>query len=89
VVWGNAPLADSLAAVVPGRIHALNAENLQELWSADIGVNDPSERFAKNNPPTVANGKVYVAAFGPANNAPGSVNSSYSGKVIVYGLTRK
>jgi hypothetical protein len=87
IVWGTIPSQDGLAAVVPGSVHAFDAETLRELWSAAIDT--AGEHFAKNNPPTVANGKVYVAAFGPAGNVAGSLNSSYSGKVIVYGLTQK
>jgi len=90
IVWGTVHVgADSVAAVTPGRLWAFNAETQAQLFSADI--NTSSEKFAKMVPPTIANGKVYVAAHGPASNTagPNPPAPSYSGKVIVYGLTQR
>jgi hypothetical protein len=57
-----------------GMLHAYNAENLQqELWNS--GMNAPRDSVgqgAKFCPPTIANGKVYLATF--------------SGYLAVYGL---
>jgi hypothetical protein len=77
-----------------GRLAAYDAENLQrQLWNSDMtpGGRDALGYFAKFNPPTIANGKVYVAAS-PAPEpykrlgehtyqAPNSM-----GYLVVYGL---
>jgi hypothetical protein len=61
-------------APTAGVLHAFNAENLQqELWNS--GMNAPRDSVgegAKFCPPTIANGKVYLATF--------------SGYLAVYGL---
>ena len=65
--------SDANQAVVPGTIHAYNAQNVSsELWNSDMIPRDSLGNLAKFVPPTVANGKVYMATF--------------SGKVNVYGL---
>jgi PKD repeat protein len=65
--------ADANQAVVPGTLHAYNAQNVgSELWNSDLVARDSLGNLAKFVPPTVANGKVYMATF--------------SGKVNVYGL---
>jgi len=65
--------ADANQAVVPGTLHAYNAQNVSsELWNSDMVAADSLGNLAKFVPPTVANGKVYMATF--------------SGKVNVYGL---
>jgi hypothetical protein len=48
-----------------GRLVAFDAENIgRALWSSDgVPARDGVGFFAKFNPPTIANGKVYVAAF--------------------------
>jgi hypothetical protein len=59
---------------VPGVLHAFNALNLQdELWnSKENPGRDSLGEVAKFCPPTIANGKVYMATF--------------SGYLVVYGL---
>src|SRR3974390_2154218 len=65
--------SDANQAVVPGTLHAYNAQNVSsELWNSDMLSRDSLGNLAKFVPPTVANGKVYMATF--------------SGKVNVYGL---
>jgi outer membrane protein assembly factor BamB len=65
---------DALNLVVPGRLDAFNAETLAPLWSSTTNAADGFGYLAKYNPPTVANGKVYVATF--------------SNKVSVYGIRK-
>jgi hypothetical protein len=64
--WSNPP--------VPGELHAFNAADVsQELWNSSQNASqDGFGNFAKFVPPTVANGKVYVA--------------TWSNQVAVYGL---
>ena len=58
---------------VPGVLRAYSAETLEPLWtSEDNPTLDNVGTFAKFNPPTVANGRVYLASF--------------SGEIIAYGL---
>ena len=65
--------SDANQAVVPGTLHAYNAQNVSsELWNSDTVPRDTLGNLAKFVPPTVANGKVYMATF--------------SGRVNVYGL---
>jgi PKD repeat protein len=65
--------SDANQAVVPGTLHAYNAQNVSsELWNSDMISGDSLGNLAKFVPPTVANGKVYMATF--------------SGRVNVYGL---
>ena len=74
IVWATIPLADPDSATVAGKLYAFDATNVSnELW--DSGQNttrDDYGNFAKFCPPTVANGKVYVATD--------------SGQVCAYGL---
>jgi hypothetical protein len=75
LVWASCPDGgDANLRTVHGILRAFDASNLSvELWNSTI---DPSHddvgAFAKFCPPTVANGKVYVASF--------------SGRLNVYGL---
>ena len=61
----------------PGILHAFDASNLStELWNSQMNsARDNFGNFAKFNPPTIANGKVYL----PTMNFPG--------RLVVYGLT--
>jgi hypothetical protein len=94
IVWATIPLADPDHATVHGRMYAFDATNVsKELW--DSGQNasrDDYGNFAKFVPPTVANGKVYVAtdshqvcAYGlnPTNPPPTVVQSGY----VLYNAT--
>jgi hypothetical protein len=72
IVWAAHPHGlipqsgvDANQHVVRGILRAYNAENLaKELWNSEMNPNDSIGNFAKFNPPTVANGKVYLASFG-------------------------
>jgi hypothetical protein len=73
ILWGAIPYQDDAwVAIVRGSMRAFRADTLELLWSTD--GNDAADYFdfAKNVPPTVANGKVYLATF--------------SNRVNVYGL---
>jgi hypothetical protein len=75
IVWGSHPLTgDANHEVCPGILHAYNAEDVgHELWNSEqVSKRDGVGNFAKFCPPTVANGKVYLATF--------------SKKLCVYGL---
>ena len=63
IVWATIPLADPAHATVAGKLYAFDATNVgKELWdSGQNAVRDNYGNFAKFCPPTVANGKVYVA----------------------------
>ena len=71
IVWASVPESgNALAMLQPGALRAFDAEKLgNQLWCASVGT------FAKFNPPTIANGKVYMATF--------------DNRVNVYGLGRK
>ena len=57
-----------------GALYAYDAADVSKasLWNSTLDAKDDVGNFAKFSPPTVANGKVYLATF--------------SGKLQVYGL---
>lgn len=64
----NPPGKDAISDTRRGQLAAYDAENLgRRLWHSDMaaGQRDALGYFAKFNPPTVANGKVYAASFPP------------------------
>lgn len=63
IVWAAIPLADPDGATVRGKLDAFDATNVsKELWSSLWNAaRDDYGNFAKFVPPTVVNGKVYVA----------------------------
>ena len=64
----------------PGVLHAYNAKDIRhELWNSlqDPGRDDCGE-YSKMAPPTIANGRVYLASFGAENVG--------TGQFCVYGL---
>lgn len=75
ILWATHPISgDANQGTVAGMLRAFDATTLQELWNSTL---DPSlvDRLgdcSKFSPPTIANGKVYVATF--------------SNKLAVYGL---
>ena len=75
VLWAvHQLIGDANHTVQPGFFHAYDAQNIShELWNSEqIPSRDHVVSFAKFVPPTVANGKVYLATF--------------SGQMNVYGL---
>ena len=74
IVWASHQLAGSAnQAVRPGILRAYNAQNVtNELWNSQQLTNrDAVGNFAKFVPPTVANGKVYLATFSNRLNVYG------------------
>ncbi|MFC5865319.1 hypothetical protein ACFPT7_23640 [Acidicapsa dinghuensis] len=68
ILWATMPYAaNANHMVVRGVLRAFDASNVAkgELWDSENSgdPNDGLGQFAKFNPPTVANGKVYVATF--------------------------
>ena len=63
IVWAAIPLADPDSTTVRGKLDAFDATNVsKELWSSLWNAaRDDYGNFAKFVPPTVVNGKVYVA----------------------------
>jgi hypothetical protein len=75
IVWASVSYSgDSNQQTVPGILRAFDATNLStELWDSKQNVaRDDVGNYAKFAPPTIANGKVYLATF--------------SNQLLVYGL---
>ena len=71
---------DSWQESRPGILHAYDADDINhELWnSLQDAARDNCNNYSKMAPPTVANGKVYLASFGTQNIG--------TGQLCVYGL---
>ena len=90
----NPPGEDATFDTRRGQMAAYDAENLGRiLWHSDMaaGQRDALGYFAKFNPPTVANGKVYAASFPPPEPYKTLAGNTYTapnnlGYVVVYGL---
>ena len=66
ILWASHPInGDANQAVVPGILQAFDATDVsRELWNSNAdGTRDAVGKFAKFVPPTIANGKVYLATF--------------------------
>ena len=74
IVWANLPYdGDATHQHVPGILRAFDASNVsREIWNSKMAAGDDFGMWAKWVPPTVANGKVYLATF--------------SNQLVVYGL---
>jgi hypothetical protein len=74
IVWASlATDTDGDQGAVAGILRAYNAENLAEIWNSEVNFdNDRLGTLSKFVPPTVVNGKVYMA--------------TQDGAVAVYGL---
>ncbi len=73
IVWGSVPSAAPSFTLVGGTLYALDAVTLATLWSSTgNAARDDFGEWAKFVPPTVVNGKVYMA--------------TNSMQVVVYGL---
>jgi hypothetical protein len=82
IIWASTPYGNSGCTTqceanpgpVPGALYAFDATDLtKELWDSQMNSSrDAVGNYAKFSPPTIANGKVYLATF--------------SGQLQVYGL---
>jgi hypothetical protein len=68
IVWVSMPKqADATMGVHRGILYALDAKDLHTLWNSDFYENgrqvDCTGYFAKFSPPTVADGRVFLATF--------------------------
>jgi hypothetical protein len=83
ILWATIPLADPDHATVHGRLYAFDATNVsKELWdSGQDAARDDFGNFAKFVPPTVVNGKVYVATDSHQVCAYGLINATANFKV--------
>jgi len=82
IVWANCVFSgDALHNTVPGILRAFNANNLQvELWNSRMNQSrDDIGNLAKFVPPTVANGKVYMASFSNQVHVFGPVSGGTGG----------
>ncbi len=68
ILWASHQLANANQAIVPGILRAYDASNLtRELWNSKVNAQrDDIGNFAKFCPPTIANGRVYMATFSNA-----------------------
>ena len=82
VLWANAALAEHGNSHIngPGVLRAYDANDVtHELWNSNLdSAHDAPGRISKNAPPTVVNGKVYLASFGTLPVGTGAL--------YVYGL---
>ena len=87
IIWAVHQVGgDANQQVLPGILHAYSAQNVGiELWNSEqLSSRDTVGKFAKFVPPTVANGKVYMATFANRLNVyglqpPPPVNIALSG----------
>jgi hypothetical protein len=87
IIWAVHQVGgDANQQVLPGILHAYSAQNVgTELWNSEqLSSRDTVGKFAKFVPPTVANGKVYMATFANRLNIyglqpPPPVNIALSG----------
>jgi len=97
ILWVNMPLqANANHFVVRGVLRAFDASDIskRELWDSEStgNANDSLGQFAKFNPPIVANGKVYVAAFQQETILANGVHMNAQGQgvdqpaLVIYGL---
>jgi hypothetical protein len=84
ILWASTPYnANAVVTTVQGVLYAFDADTLNPLWSDKTNdARDEVGNFAKYVPPLVANGKLYMATFGPVGTADGS------GALVVYGLLK-
>jgi outer membrane protein assembly factor BamB len=81
IVWAAIhATGDSWHESRPGILHAFDADDIgHELWnSLELAERDDCGEYSKMAPPTIANGKVYLASFGTENVG--------TGQLCVYGL---
>ena len=72
VIWAALPLnEDAFIKTVRGVLRAFDATTLEELWNTEAAEPDDNFSFAKYCPPSVVNGKVYLATFSDRLNIYG------------------
>lgn len=74
ILWASHPInGDANQLVVPGVLQAFDPKDVtRELWNSNwSGQRDSIGKFAKFVPPTIANGKVYMATFSNLLNVYG------------------
>ena len=88
IIWATLPVSgNAFIKDVAGRLFAFNAENLQLLWDSEVNAaRDGVGLFAKYNPPTIANGKVYIGTFSGCLNVYGLLAEAVPGKVAPEGV---
>ncbi len=95
IVWASMPLAENANfRVVRGVLRAFDASDVSngsrgQLWSSEGVPSDSVGMFAKFCPPTVANGKVYVASFQEERVTNGVHEKVPGGRrpaLLIYGL---
>ena len=77
ILWVSVHDNDATSEVQPGHLIALEATTLRELWRED-----DIKFFAKFVPPTIAEGKVFLAAWGK----PATPYLQATSTLIAYGL---
>jgi hypothetical protein len=87
IVWSSIPIKDNANRQnVPGVLRAFDASDVtKELWNSEMNPADELGNFAKFCPPTVVNGKVYMATFAPETGYPAAVETGPA-HIVVYGL---
>jgi hypothetical protein len=90
----NNARCNAINKIVPGYLQAFSATpgrngQLVELWNSENGPKDAVEWFAKGSPPTIADGKVFVAEFPakPENEKWNDANAF--GRLLMYSLLRE
>jgi hypothetical protein len=82
ILWASMPIsASGDHGVVPGVVRAYDASNVggTELWDSQQNASrDSIGNFAKFVPPTVANGKVYMATFSNNLSVYGLLGTDFS-----------
>jgi hypothetical protein len=84
---------NAINKLVPGYLQAFKAVpaangQLEELWNSDESPGDAVRWFAKESPPTIADGKIFLAEF-PPKPTKGRWNSRDAmGRLVVYSLRR-
>jgi hypothetical protein len=84
ILWALVPppAADAWHGLATAILYAINASDVSAapLWNSNMVATDTLGEFAKFSTPTVANGKVYAAAF------PTSLSAGATGYLMAYGL---
>ena len=94
IIWATHPISgDANHETRPGIIRAFDANNItKELWNSEQNMQrDKLGSLAKFNPPTIANGKLYMATFsnqlvvyGLLNTPSGLIENSSTEEISIY-----